>query len=256
MNYEGFEEKGDLLNAFIPAPRFDQPGLNDFASNFNLQFSIERIEHKNWNEEWEKSFQPVIIQKGGELVSFAGIRAAFHEPLKNVEHEIIITPRMSFGTGHHPTTAMMIRMMSELPFESRAVLDFGTGTGILAILSAKLGASTVVAIDCDDQSIENATANFKSNNSENISLLKASSATFDSVFDIILANLTKQLILDNLPAFATALKDGGVVLLSGLLQEHVDEVEMIGISNHLYLEKKCESDRWICLEMRYKSGIN
>ena len=123
----------------------------------NTIYKYSIIEDKNWNEEWESQLQPVTIN------NFAGIRASFHEPLKNVEHEIIITPKMSFGTGHHATTFLMVEQMEKINFKNKTVLDFGTGTGILAILAEKLGAASVLAIDYDEWSINNALENIEAN---------------------------------------------------------------------------------------------
>jgi ribosomal protein L11 methyltransferase len=163
---------------------------------------------------------------------------------------------MSFGTGHHATTLMMMKMMGQLDFRGKRVLDFGTGTGILAIFSEKLGASKIIAIDNDDQSIENATENFQSNNSKGISLVMASSARMDQKFDIILANIVKVVILGNFSFFAEQLNLPGIVLLSGLLREDESEILHIANENHLYLEKKMEVDSWMCLQMRYQPTMN
>ena len=120
---------------------FTTKKFTHFANESKLNFSIAKVENKNWNAEWESNFHPVIINSLIHDNPWLAIRAGFHKPIKNIEHEIIITPKISFGTGHHVTTSMMIRMMSELDFNEKTVLDFGTGTGTLAILSEKLGAS-------------------------------------------------------------------------------------------------------------------
>jgi ribosomal protein L11 methyltransferase len=256
MDYEGFEEDGDLLKAYISSVLYDEEQLKKFSHDHGFSFSISKVKTKNWNREWESNFHPVIIDDAAHDMPVAGIRADFHEPLRNVGHEIIITPKMSFGTGHHATTLMMLKMMAELDFKGKQVLDFGTGTGILAIFSEKLGASKILAIDCDDQSIENATENFQSNNSKGISLVMASSARMDQKFDIILANIVKVVILGNFSFFAEQLNLGGIVLLSGLLKEDESEILHIGNENHLYLEKKMEVDSWMCLQMRYQPTMN
>lgn len=256
MDYEGFEEEGDLLKAYVSSVLYDEERLRKFSNEHGFSFSISKVKAKNWNREWESNFHPVIIDDPGHDMPLVGIRADFHEPLRNVGHEIIITPKMSFGTGHHATTLMMMKMMGELDFKGKQVLDFGTGTGILAIFSEKLGASRIIAIDCDDQSIENATENFQSNNSKGISLLKASSARVEQKFDIILANIIKVVILGNFSSFAEQLNLNGIVLLSGILKE--DELEILHIANenHLYLEKKMEVDNWMCLQMRHQPTMN
>lgn len=249
MNYEGFEEEGDLLKAYISSNRFDAEALRVFANDHNLSFSATEIENKNWNQIWEANFHPVVLNHVIHDLPWVAIRADFHEPINNVEHEIIITPKMSFGTGHHPTTLMMLKMMSDLDFGGKTVLDFGTGTGILSILSEKLGAARIIAIDCDDQSIKNATENFESNNCTKIQLIKASSAKKDHRFDIILANIVKAVILDNLSHFSKQLSSNGVILLSGLLKEDEEAILQSASKNNMILKRKIEMESWICMQM-------
>jgi ribosomal protein L11 methyltransferase len=253
MNYEGFEEEDDLLKAFIPSAIYDEKKLKTFCKNHKLSFSVSKLENKNWNTHWETNFQPVIINQSINDTPWVAIRAAFHESIRDVKHELIITPKMSFGTGHHATTSMMIKMMSELDFTGKTVLDFGTGTGILAILAEKLGASKIIAIDNDDQSIKNADENFDSNNCSRIQLVEASTANVDIKFDIILANIIKGVIIENLTAFTKQMVKGGVILLSGLLADDEKEILEKATGNTLILNKKIEDKNWICLQMTYKS---
>src|SRR4030095_591236 len=158
------------LKAFIPSHIYSENKLKTFCKDRGLSFSVSNLEDKTWNTHWESNFQPVIVNHSNDNVPWVAIRAAFHQPISGIKHELIITPKMSFGTGHHATTSMMIKQMIELNFADKTVLDFGTGTGILAILSEKLGASKIVAIDNDDQSIKNASENFDSNNCSKIQL--------------------------------------------------------------------------------------
>jgi ribosomal protein L11 methyltransferase len=253
MNYEGFEEEDNLLKAFIQSGIYDEKELKAFCEARGLSFSVSKLEDKNWNSHWESNFQPVIINRSGDDASWVAIRAAFHPPIRDVKHELIITPKMSFGTGHHATTSMMMKMMSELNFAGKTVLDFGTGTGILAILSEKLGAARVIAIDNDDQSIKNSSENFDSNSCSKIQLLEASTANVDIKFDIILANIIKGVILDNLTAFTKQTVNGGVVLLSGLLADDEEEILEKATGSNLILDKKIEDKNWICLQLTYKS---
>jgi ribosomal protein L11 methyltransferase len=252
MNYEGFEEEVDLLRAYISSKQYNEEELKYFSRRHNLSFSLTKIDGTNWNTEWESNFQPVIIKHPVRGLPFVGIRAEFHQPIREVEHEIIITPKMSFGTGHHATTSMMISMMSEIEFRGKTVLDFGTGTGILAILAEKLGALKIIAVDSDDQSIDNATENFHSNNCVNIELIKASSARSNSRFDIILANIVKGVILENLSVFAEQLNSDGHILLSGLLKGDMIEIINAAKRENLEVEDKIEIDYWNCLKMTYK----
>ena len=252
MKYDGFEEDDDLLKAFIPSTFYDENVLKTFCKKYRLSFSVSKVEDKNWNSHWESNFHPVIINHLIDGTAWVAIRAVFHEPIIDARHELIITPKMSFGTGHHATTSMMVRMMSELNFTGKTVLDFGTGTGILAILSEKLGADKIIAVDSDEQSIKNANENLDSNNCLKVQLIEASAADVDIKFDIILANIIKGVILDNLTAFARQMVDDGVVLLSGLLADDEQEILEKATSNNLILDKKIEDNNWICLQMTYK----
>jgi ribosomal protein L11 methyltransferase len=244
--YEGFEEEGDLLRSFIPSSKFNEENLRTIAKQQQLGFSISAIEDRNWNKEWESNFDPVIVD------DFAGIRADFHATLKNVKYEIVITPKMSFGTGHHATTLMMIKMMSGINFTGKRVLDFGTGTGILAILAEKSGAGEIIAIDNDERSIENAEENFHKNQCKKIHLVKADSVKMDGQFDIILANIIKNIILTNFSDFSKQLVPNGVLLLSGLLKDDEKEILKAATINKISKKRKIEEQNWICLEMSMK----
>jgi len=254
MKYEGFEEVEDLLKAFIPSAFYDENELTTFCERHGLFFSRSKVEDKNWNTHWESNFHPVTIGHSIDNKPWVAVRAMFHEPIVNASHELIITPKMSFGTGHHATTSMMMKMMSELDFTDKMVLDFGTGTGVLAILSEKLGAARIIAIENDEQSIKNANENLDSNNCSRIQLIEASAAYVDIRFDIILANIIKGVILDNLTAFAKQMVNGGIVLLSGLLADDEREILEKAGSNNLILRKKIEDKNWVCLQMTYKSA--
>ena len=153
IGYEGFEEEEGLLKAFIKEGAFDRGALETLLADYGLEYVEQRIEDRNWNAEWEANFQPVVVD------GFCAIRAHFHPPMPEMEHELVITPKMSFGTGHHATTYMMLQAMRGIDLRGKRVLDFGTGTGVLAILAERLGAAEVVAIDNDDWSIENAQEN-------------------------------------------------------------------------------------------------
>src|SRR5664279_3939273 len=141
--FYAFEQEENSLLAYIKQEDFNEEKLKTLLPE-TVVYTYSVIEDRNWNEEWESGFQPITVH------NFVGVRASFHEPLKNVEHDIIITPKMSFGTGHHATTFLMIELMEKIDFKNKRVLDFGTGTGILAILAEKLGAASVLAIDYDE----------------------------------------------------------------------------------------------------------
>jgi ribosomal protein L11 methyltransferase len=256
--YEGFEEEeydhssdgkpgasAAVLHAFIKEDQFDAALLAELLAPWKLVYQMNLIPKRNWNEEWEKNFHPVIVG------NFCAVRAFFHEAVTGVEHELVITPKMSFGTGHHATTFMMMEAMQGLDFAGKNVLDFGTGTGVLAILAERLGAASVLAIDHDDWSIENARENIAENQCVHIILEKNETIRSNELFSIILANINKNIILQELDAMRQHLPEGGVILLSGLLQEDQAEIEKkagqlnLAISYHGRMTK----GNWICLRL-------
>ncbi len=244
IGYEGFEEEGDILKAFIPEIQFDSERLHILGRELRVSYSVTSLPETNWNQVWESNFQPVTVGV------FCRIRADFHEPLQGITHEIVITPKMSFGTGHHATTHMMIRQMEEVVFAGRNVLDFGTGTGVLAILAEKLGAARVIAIDNDEWSIQNAEENFQRNGVASVTLRQADHARTGTTVDIILANIVRQVIVDNFPFFIEGLAQGGFLLLSGLLAEDEAAILAEATKAGLHMEKKLEQDGWLCLRFR------
>lgn len=241
LGFDGFEESENSLAAFIDDAAFNQDDVNEIFAIHNLTFSKSVLEQKNWNEEWEKNFEPVMVD------DFALIRAAFHEPAKNVEHEIIITPKMSFGTGHHATTYLMIQQMRGLNFKNKSVFDFGTGTGILAILAEKLGALSITAVDNDEWSINNAEENIAENNCKNIQLQLCEAPVLVKQFDVVLANINKNVILQFISVLETGLAINGHLLVSGLLAQ--DENDILFAASGLGLKHivTVSRDKWICI---------
>lgn len=245
IGFEGFEEVQSKLRAFITSTAFDENLLHRISSPLQLGFSKTIIEETNWNQVWESSFDPVIVD------DFVAVRADFHEPVRRAAFEIIITPKMSFGTGHHATTYMMMQHMREIDFAGKTVFDFGTGTGVLAILAEKLGANTVLAIDNDSWSIDNAAENIKRNGCTRIDLKLADTAATDGNFDIILANINKNVILDNFGLLAKQLLPGGILLISGLLTE--DKQDILSESRELNLQilKAGERHNWLFIKLSH-----
>jgi ribosomal protein L11 methyltransferase len=237
-NPSGFEQTDEKLKAYFEETEFDKEAIMQVLSGFDCSVSI--IEEQNWNAMWEQNFQPVVVEK------FCAVRAHFHAPITHVEHEIIITPKMSFGTGHHATTYMMMQQMQNIDFKNKTVFDFGTGTGILAILAEKLGASTITAIDVDDWSIENAKENFERNGCSKINVTLSSQLPGES-FDIILANINRNVLLDYMEGLVKTVRQGGVVLLSGLLAADEDVIQTAAEKQGLDFERKVERNGWISL---------
>lgn len=244
LGAEGFEEGNGFLSAYIPGDHYEQPVIDSLIAAENVEVGHEVIEQKNWNEEWEKSFEPVIID------DFCAIRASFHAPVEGVEHEIIITPKMSFGTGHHATTYLVIKSMKNLDFKGRKVLDFGTGTGILGILAEKQGAQEIIAIDNDGWSITNAIENISVNGCTAILPKKAEIEEIQGQFDIILANINKHVLLANMALIGQHLKPGGVVLMSGILTGDRQDIETAALNFRIAVTEQKELKGWICVSLR------
>jgi ribosomal protein L11 methyltransferase len=216
--------------------------LNKIFNNINLIYSKSIIKEENWNAIWESNFEPVRVD------DFVGIRAHFHPHFDPpVHHEINITPKMSFGTGHHGTTFTVMQLMGEMDFKGKTVYDFGTGTGILAILAEKLGASEILAVDNDDWCIENAIENIENNNLKLISVQKVENAYQANQFDIVIANVNRHIIEANMEAISIAGKPNSELILSGLLIE--DRQDMIQLASDFDWEYKNQKtmNGWISI---------
>lgn len=252
IGFEGFEEDEQLLKAFIPKTLYDESQLLQTVLTAkgvekgepDQFFSVDQIEEKNWNEAWEKDFHPVIID------DFCAIRADFHDPVPGAKYELIITPKMSFGTGHHATTYMMIEAMRNLDFYAEKVLDFGTGTGILAILSEKLGSVDIRAIDNDPRSIENAGENIAANGAVHIALEQKDSLAGEGVFDIILANISLQIILQYLSDLWQHLDDNGVLIASGVLQSDEEKIRQRAAEEGFLMNILLIRDNWMSFSLK------
>lgn len=243
LGFEGFEEERNGVKAYIPETVFNEADCRNVLVALDLTYTKNVVAQRNWNAEWESTFEPVVVG------SFCAIRAGFHKPVSSIKHEIIITPKMSFGTGHHATTYMMIAAMSEMDISTKTVFDFGTGTGVLAILAKQMGAGSVTAIDNDEWSIDNALENFAGNQCTNILLRKADIILENQLFDIILANINLNVILAQMAAIAQHLPKNGVVLFSGLLKTDEEKAIAQANENGLKLTDKWHKNDWICLKM-------
>ncbi|WP_460880812.1 50S ribosomal protein L11 methyltransferase [Pontibacter rugosus] len=199
--------------------KYSQQDLDDTLSRYTdfvqATYSVQKIERQNWNEEWERNFEPLFI--GGEV----SVRASFHEKPANAKYDIVINPKMSFGTGHHETTTLMIENQLTLNHQNKRVLDMGCGTGILAIMAGELGAAEIVAVEIEDWTVENARENAELNNYVSIDVRLGGAETIEgeAPFDIILANINRNVLLEDMPAYKAVLKPQGWLLLSGFYTE-------------------------------------
>ena len=240
--FEGFEEEENALIAFIQELNFNEDNFSGIIDLFEeVSYKETIIENINWNKKWEEDFKPVLVD------DFVGIRAWFHQPIDKVAHEIIITPKMSFGTGHHATTYLMIKQMQSVDFTGKSVLDFGTGTGILAILARQLGAKKVLAIDYDEWSITNAIENVQQNNCTEIAVKQMDTVPGNEQFDIILANINLNVIVSNLSSIVKASLTGATILFSGILKENeIDLIAAIEAAGLQYISTFQRAD-WILI---------
>ena len=217
VGFTGFEEEDNSLKAFINKADLDQNDFDAIIATTDVKYSISTIKEINWNEKWEASFEPVTILYPETSIPFLYLRAAFHKADPNAKFDIVITPKMSFGTGHHATTYLMAEQMSKIDFEGKTVIDFGTGTAVLAILAEKLGAANILAIDNDDWSINNARENIYTNNCTHISLVKAETIVSIEKAAVILANINLNIITANLSAIKASAAPVATILFSGIM---------------------------------------
>jgi len=243
--FDGFEEEEFSIKTYIKEEDYKEDIIKDLADQLDFTFKTRLIPNQNWNALWEASFKPIQIK------DFCAVRANFHETIPSVKHEIIINPKMAFGTGHHETTYLMMEMMEQVFFKNKEVLDYGCGTGILAILANKLGATHIQAIDNDPLSYENTLENATINQTTDIqAALGDISIVNGSQFDVILANINRNVIIQSLPTLYSKTVNGGYNLLSGILQTDerlvTDHVEEAGFK---ILETLYKGE-WICMKIQ------
>jgi ribosomal protein L11 methyltransferase len=219
LGFDGFEENTKQVKAYISNEEFNGVALDALAEDKVFEYRVNTIQEKNWNEEWESSFSPVVVD---DLVA---VRAHFHSPIQGPKYEIVITPKMSFGTGHHATTLLMMKAMGSMEMQGKKVLDFGTGTGVLAILAEKMGADEILAIDNDNWSIENAKENLEQNQSRKVEVRLADQIPAGEQYDVVLANINKHVLLARVNDICKSLVPNGVLALSGVLSGDLQDIK-------------------------------
>ena len=249
FGFYAFEETPHVLSCFSKSSDYNDPVLQSYLFSLPIEFKLIKIEQQNWNAHWESSFQPVVVE------NYVMVRADFHQ--KGTEHliDLIITPKMSFGTAHHPTTYLMIQAMQDISFAGHRVLDFGTGTGILAILAFKLGAVDIWALDVDVWSINNSIENCKVNESHNISVLMSDSIPTGEQFQIIMANISLNTILEKSFEIKTASCINGLLLVSGFLTRDSWMIEKTFSNLGFSLSRQFNKEGWACLEFHNTTEV-
>jgi ribosomal protein L11 methyltransferase len=241
--FESFVEEEDEVLAYIQKADWSLDILNDIQiltnKNFKIRYGYKEIEQENWNATWEQNFQPIIVD------DVCMIRAPFHEPI-GVEYDIVIEPKMSFGTGHHETTHMMLQHILQLNVKDKTVLDMGSGTGVLAILTAMRGATKIDAIDIDNWCFLNAQENVVRNKMDLISIYEGDVALLkDKKYDIIIANINRNILLEDLPEYVKSLNKNGILLLSGFYTEDLVMITQKCVELGLKFEKNLERNNWV-----------
>src|SRR5690606_33590849 len=249
LGYAGFEsfvETDEGVTAYIQKDEWNAAILDDIqilnSDEFEISFTFKEIEQTNWNEEWEKNFNPIIVD------NVCSVRAPFH-PKPDVKYDIIIEPKMSFGTGHHETTHMMIQYILKNDFKNKSVLDMGCGTGVLAILAEIKGAKPIDAIDYDNWCYLNSLENVERNNCKNITVIEGdASALKGKAYDVIIANINRNILLNDMSAYVDALNKNGLLFLSGFYTEDIPAIQAECEKHTLKFEEKLERNNWVSLK--------
>jgi ribosomal protein L11 methyltransferase len=245
--FDTFMEIENGFEAYAEQENFNKEILQSIIQKYSAFTPItsyqDKIEKKNWNEEWEKNYEPVIVDD--QVI----IRASFHEPAKKYPFDIIITPKMSFGTGHHQTTHLMIKSQLDIDHKNKVVMDAGCGTAVLSVMASKLGAKKIEAFDIDEWSVINGLENTEINGCANINIRqgKISDLTFEDDFDIILANINKNILLQEMHQYAAYLKPGGLLLLSGFYEQDIPDLLKSANPYSLKQVRSHEREKWVSL---------
>ena len=246
--FESFVENDNGVVAYIQKNDWNDTILEDVfilqSPEFKISFESKEIEQTNWNEEWEKNFNPIQVN---DQIS---VRAPFHEN-PNLPYDIVIEPKMSFGTGHHETTHMMLQHLLDLDLENKKVLDMGCGTGILAIFAEMKGAQPIDAIDIDNWCYLNTIENAERNNCSQISAYEGDASLLQGKsYDIIIANINRNILLKDMETYTNCLNENGTLLLSGFYKEDIPVIENKVIKYNLSLQKVIDRNNWVALRFK------
>lgn len=251
LGFEAFEEEQDQIVAYLEALYYTETlkkETTEILSQFSLTGSWSNLPVQNWNEVWESNFTPV------EVPGVCRVRAEFHDKNPSFPYEITIQPRMAFGTGHHQTTFMMLKHMADISWTHKRVFDFGCGTGILAIFASMLGANKIVANDIEYESYINTLQNAEANGVHNIEARHGGLGIIeDQKFDVILANINRNVLTASVERLAALMEAGGCLLLSGILEADFDVIVNTYSEHGFLLSNKDQKDAWLCLKMAYKN---
>lgn len=248
-SYDSFVETDSGLLAYIPKNQYDEEKLKAVLRSVEgcqATYELATIPDQDWNAAWEKEHQPVMVD------NFCWIYAPFHQPNSNAEYNILIEPKMSFGTAHHPTTYMMLQLLNSEPLADKSVLDMGSGTAVLSIFAEKRGAAYVEAIDNDEWAYRNALENLENNNCRNIKALLGDAAllTSDKRFDVVVANINRNILLRDLHCYTAVLAPGGTLLLSGFYEHDIPAIRAKAEASGLAFDHYESRQDWVAVKFR------
>ena len=252
--YDGFLETEQGFETYREADAFDetelQRVLGKYRTRAEISYTTQTVEEQNWNAVWESNFEPIIIE------AQCRVRASFHAAEPAYPYDIVINPKMSFGTGHHATTYLMLREQLSIDHHGKRVMDAGCGTGILAIMAHQRGAASVLAFDTDSWAVENSRENFDLNEASAIQLFQGTVADvrLGELFDIILANINRNVLLDEMAQYVRHLAPGGQLLLSGFYEEDLPLLRQAATAQGLTKVRADSRERWALLNLN-KSGL-
>jgi ribosomal protein L11 methyltransferase len=244
-DFDTFEEFDGGIHAYTEEERFNREFVDEISGRYQVTYQTQIIPKENWNETWEKNYDPIIVDD--QVL----VRATFHHGLPTYPIEIVVEPKMSFGTGHHATTHQMIGAQLQINHQGKSVLDLGTGTGILAIMAAKLGAQHIEGTDIDEWCIENSRENFMLNDLSNIALQQVAAHNFicSQPFDIVLANINKNVLLDEMHCYFCFCKPKGYLLLSGFYDKDINDINNCASKHGFLLQNQQTKDDWAQLTL-------
>ncbi len=244
IGYESFVETENGVDAYVQTDQFSEAGVQEIIRKYDevaqISYSVNHVARQNWNEEWEKNYPPVMIED--QCI----VRASFHQVEKPFRYEIIINPKMSFGTGHHETTSLMLSNQLEMDFTGKRVMDVGSGTGILAVMAAKKGAAWVDAFDTEEWAVENAIENSQLNGVTNIRIQQGTiqEVQLGGPYGIVLANINRNVLLQEIPLYVSYLVPDGYLLISGFYEQDIDELDRVASKHHLQQIRHTTKHQW------------
>jgi ribosomal protein L11 methyltransferase len=249
IGFDSFLETETGIEGYVLQEQFSRDSFDEVISTYRESAALTVVEgvlpKVNWNEEWEKNYDPIEV---GKLVY---VRASFHSPQPGFQYEIVINPKMSFGTGHHATTFQLLSLQGNIDHQGKRVLDVGSGTGILAIMAHLLGAKEVEAFDIDSWCVDNGNENFELNGlSTQMGLGTIREVKPKGPYELILANINKNVLLDELAIYTSLLAPHGILLLSGFYSEDIDDLNQAASLNGLHLTTQSTKDNWAALEFQ------